>query len=537
MSHEKKTKTASDVPIGKFFFNRDTCELKDADGQMVRLRKQSLDVLATLVEADGEVVEKSILVEATWGNIATTDDSLVQCIADIRRVLGHAAIETFPKRGYRLSSGASVNQKRDVGLAFQPFVAVSVATLVVAAVLWLWSANFKPDIVAPPEISSQSTLAVLPFVNLNQNEDFKYFSNGLSEDIATDLSKVPGLTVIAPASSFDFLNAEAGFQSIAEDLGVRFLVRGTVRSEGERVRINVSLIEPQDGSNIWSDRFDRKLKSVFGLQEEITRHVVDALSLTLADKTPPLRRVEPDAYFMLLQGVETLRKGSTDALEQAREFFEHAIALDPQYARAHASLALTYAREATAIGSGAETILITRGLESAVRAIQIDSELPHAYLALGALNLAIAEYDNALAAARRSVATDANFSDGYALLAEIGLFGANLDEALAAIQRAKLLHPHHTKSYDHIEGKILFQLGKTDQSVALLEASEDASEVLTLVAALGELGRARKARTVFEQSRLAKRDVRSLVESSPYRFEDRKERLLDGLKLAGIVAD
>ncbi len=538
MSHEKKAKSEHGVTLGAFGFNPETRELTDADGQIVRMRKQSAHVLAVLVDANGAVVEKDTLFAQVWRGVATTDDSLVQCISDIRRTLGQEAVETFPKRGYRLTQITPVAApKPRARRLFAPIVALAVACIVALAVVFNYITPRSPEAIRPPDVSPEDTLAVLPFVNLSPDEDLTFLSNGLSEDIATDLSKVPRLTVIAPASSFDFRNAEAGFQRIADDLGVRFLVRGTVRQEGDRVRINVSLIDPEEGANLWSERFDRQMESVFGLQDEVTRHVVDALSLTLDRQDAPADRIEPDAYFMLLRGLEVLREAGPDALQEARVLFENAVVLDPQYARAHASLALISGREAArALPDGATVqTLVESGLERAVTAIQFDPNSPHAYLALGTLNLAIREYDNALAAARHAIRQDANFADGYALLAEVGLFGADLDEALRAIRRAKLLHPHHTSEYDHIEGAILFQMGQYEAAVPLLSGSDTDTCLATLFAAYGFLEDTEAASAVLRRSGLSDQALQRAAKAAPFRFDARRERLIEGIVKAASI--
>lgn len=538
MSHEKKAKSEPEVALGAFRFNPETRELIDADNQIVHMRNQSAHVLAVLVDADGAVVEKDTLFEQVWRGVATTDDSLVQCVSDIRRTLGQEAVETFPKRGYRLAQIASVSPPTPRARRhFAPIIALFAVCIVALAASFTYLAPSSPDAIRPPEVSPEDTLAVLPFVNLNPDNDLTFLSDGLSEDIATDLSKVPSLTVIAPASSFDFRNAEAGFQRIADDLGVRYLVRGTVRQEGDRVRINVSLIDPEEGANLWSDRFDRQMESVFGLQDEVTRHVVDALSLTLDRQDSPAERIEPDAYFMLLRGLEVLREAGPDALQEARVLFENAVVLDPQYARAYASLALISGREAARALPDGEAVqtLVESGLERAVTAIQFDPKSPHAYLALGTLNLAIREYDNALAAARHAIRQDANFADGYALLAEVGLFGAGLDEALRAIRRAKLLHPHHTSEYNHIEGAILFQMGRYEAAAPLLKGSETVTCLATLFAAYGFLDNAEGASGLLRRSGLNNEALQRAAKAAPFRFDERRDRLIEGIVKAASI--
>jgi TolB-like protein len=376
MRHEKNTKRREVLVLGAFRYDRATRLLTDADHKIVHMRRQSEDVLSVLAANAGEVVSKDALFEAVWPGIATTDDSLVQCIADIRRTLGRSVVETFPKRGYRLCPGAGSGLGEQVnGTGWRRSLVAAGILAAIAALPLLapqWRPVDTPEAFDPPVFLPDRTLAVLPFANLSGDPRLRYFSDGLSEDLTTDLSKVDQLTVISHASSFDFRDAERAFREIAEDLGVRYLVRGTVRHHGDRVRINVSLMDPYDGVNLWAERFDRESRNPFDVQEEITRQIVRALSLTLGVEQGDPKRIEPDAYYMLLRGLEPLRARTARGNLEARQYFERALELYPEYARAHANIAITYGRE-TLFRYSDETsrASIERGLEAAITAIRI----------------------------------------------------------------------------------------------------------------------------------------------------------------------
>jgi TolB-like protein/cytochrome c-type biogenesis protein CcmH/NrfG len=420
-------------------------------------------------------------------------------------------------------------------------LAAVAAGLAVLAVLLLPFARDHRDLaepIVPPAVQPDRTLAVLPFFNLGGDPDQRFFSDGLSEDLVTDLSKVEDLTVISHASSFDFRDAEFGFRSIADELGVRYLVRGTVRHHEDRVRINVALIDPRDGMNIWAERFDRSRQFPFDVQEEIVRHIVEALSLELGTTVEVARRVEPDAYYMLLRGLEPLRAHTQAGNAEARAYFERALELHPEYARAHANVALTFARETLfRYADDLSPASIERGVESAITAIRLDPGIPDAYLALATLNLALGEHGNALASARHAIRLDANFSDGYALLAEVGVHGGDLDEALTAIRRAKLLHPRYPFTYDWVEGHVLFQSGRYAEAEPLLvRAVEDNPEfyrgLVVLAANYGHQSDFDAAAATLARIVLINPDF-SIVEEvkqSRYLFDDRRQRLADGLQ-------
>ncbi|EPX83428.1 winged helix-turn-helix domain-containing protein [Salipiger mucosus] len=536
------TKSGS-LLIGVYRYDLDSGALVGADGNPVRLRRQSAEVLSVLAAHAGEVVGRERLIDAVWKGVATTDDSLIQCIADIRRALGKDAVETHPKIGYRLVATATPEAPRVAAWTRLPRVmaiVAAIALLATGASLWRgWSGSAPGTAdatIVTPDIVPDKTLAVLPFVNLGGGEALQYFGDGLSEDLTTDLAKVSDLTVISFASSGDFTDAEAGFRDIAQDLGVRYLVRGTVRHSGARVRINVSLIDPYKGVNVWAERFDRVRQDPFDVQEDVTRAVVDALSLTLEAEDAP-SRVSPDAYFMLLRGLEPLRENTVAGNRLAREYFERALELDPDYARAHAYIAVAHGRDTLfAYSGGHGRSSVQTGLEAAITAIRLEPDLPNAYLALAILNLAIGQHDKALAAARHSIRLNRNFADGYAILAEAGVYGGDLDEALEAIRHAKRLHPHHPASYHWIEGHIRFQIGDAGAARSLLELMVETSPgfvpaFVTLAATYSELGEPERAQSVLAAASALTPDfsVAEYMEATPYADEDRSKRLAKAL--------
>jgi TolB-like protein/DNA-binding winged helix-turn-helix (wHTH) protein/Tfp pilus assembly protein PilF len=529
-------------------YDRATGSLIAGDRSTIHLRRQSSEVLAALASHFGEVVSREELIAAVWKGVATTDDSLIQCIGDIRRALGKEAVETYPKIGYRLAATEISADQRDAQVPRRALTSLAtVVVILLAAAIGFWLFRAPTELaddrieITSPRILPEKTLAVLPFVNLGGGDELRFFGDGLSEDLTTDLSKVADLTVIAYASSGDYPEAEAGFKDIANDLGVRYLVRGTVRHVGERVRINVSLIDPIEGANIWAERFDRVRQDPFDVQEDVTRAIVDALSLSLEAEAAPVR-VAPDAYFMLLRGLEPLRENTPAGNRQARAYFSKALELEPNYARAHAYIAVAHGRDMMFDYSGVTgRQSIQQGLEAAITAVQLDPELPNAYFALAVLNLAIGEHDKALAAARHSIRLNHNFADGYAVLSEAGVYGGDLDEALAAIQHAKRLHPHHPASYDWIEGHVLFQLGDAKAARPFLEGTIEMNPgfvpaFATLAAVYLELEEQDRARSVLAALKAVapQFSIDTFLASTPYATEARLERLGDPLRAVSV---
>ena len=541
MGSEIKTNSSEILRFGSIRYDTKTGELNSDGATQPTLRRQSSDVLSILAKNVGTMVDKETLIESVWSGVSTTDDSLVQCIVDIRRVLGREAIDTFPKKGYRLNAIAesTTNPERE-HTNNRPWWLAAFATIAFFAVAATYS--FVPhrsahnQSLAVPVDSQGKSLAVLPFTDLGSDPGTSYFSSGLGEDLTTDLSQIDGLTVISYASSLGYADMESGFRSIAEELGADYLVRGTVRQQGRQLRINVSLVNSDDGFNIWSKRYDRSADDPFDVQSEVTREVTQALALTLSTK-PNQRSINTDARKMLLRGVERQREATPLAYEEARVYFNRALAFDPDYARAHASIAATYGRSAM-LNSTAENKKgdIDNGLRSAVAAIQIDPELPLAYYSVGLLNLVLKDFEKALSAARHAIELDSNFADGYALLAELSFLGGDLNEALYSIRRAKLLHPHHPPSYTWIEGSILFQLNRFGDATKFLAEAVELSPsfnpaLVTLAANHVNLGEIDKARSLLKKVKQEDESFsyQATVEQISFNLLQRKNALLDGL--------
>ena len=195
---------------------------------------------------------------------------------------------------------------------------------------------------ATPSETHGRSIAVLPFINLSGDSAQAYFTDGITEDLITDLARLPGLLVIARNASFAYKGKQVRPQQIAQELGIRYLLEGSVQRQGERLRINAQLIDAVGGQHLWADRYSGTMEDVFALQDKVIGEIVAALQLELPDTTGRSETSNPAAYDALLQGLERLRQGSEAETIAAIKAFERAVALDPDYARAHASLAAAH---------------------------------------------------------------------------------------------------------------------------------------------------------------------------------------------------
>ena len=360
--------------------------------------------------------------------------------------------------------------------------------------------------IAQTESANEKSIAVLPFRDLSSGKDHDYFSDGIAEEILSALAKIEGLRVAARRSSFWFKGKDAQLSEIARKLSVGHVLEGTVRRDGNRVRITAELIDAGDGFTVWSETFDREMQGIFALQDEITRAIVDALKLKLAISPPSLSR-SPDAYDAYLQGLFYSDKTTEEDLRKSLDFFELALEKDPQFSRAWTGIAKSWLWLADAYVRPREAYPKVR--EAAVRALQLnpDEAEAHVYLAetkrildwdvdgaeaefnracelepnstpsnyfVAALYAARGEREKALAFLQRTSKIDpaslwvSNFA--CELYRYFGLY----DEAMAAGERALQLDP--TFAYgEPLLAALYREMGRFDDAIALYKKAQDIS--------------------------------------------------------------
>lgn len=541
------TKSSGVLSLGAFSFDLEQRELRDAKGQPVALRRQSADVLAELARNPESTISKDALIDAVWGATAVTDDSLVQCIADIRRTLGPDArdcLRTIPRRGYRLDPTAVVLATQHRFRGTRAIVTGLALTVIVAAALFLLRAGDAPVWTPAGPPLDRPTIAVLPFANMGGDPDRLYFSDGLTEDLTTDLSRFSGLRMISSASSFAYRDSGLTPDAIARELGASHLITGSVRRDGRRIRINAELTEAASGANIWADRYDRDIGDIFDLQDDVTQAIVTALAVELTT-SEELRleqqlHINPDAYDLLLRGLPPLRRLTEEGNAEARRYFRRAIEIEPDYARAHANLALSYG-QAIVFRLGDDPSSRAIALREAERAAELDATIPQTQFALAVVQLSARNHDLAIEAARQSIRLNSRYADGFAVLAQTLAYGGDLEEALSAIRTAKELNPRFTFAYLWVEGHILFQLRRYEDARAILEEVVERNPAflvghLTLAATCGHLGMSEEADWLKAEILTMSPAISAQAEGdfAPYREQADRANFVEGLRLAGI---
>lgn len=356
---------------------------------------------------------------------------------------------------------------------------IALVSFVLALGLWsFWSSvnhtDDKPVEVVTP--SQQTSIIVLPFLNMSSDVDQNYFADGITEDIITDLSHLSNLKVLARNTSFGYKGKTVNPQLIGKELQVTHLLEGSVRRSGENLRINVQLIDTSNGHHVWAERYDRKLIDVFSVQDELNRNIVSALTIQLTkEEETELEKdttISFEAYDLFLQGLEIIQRGTEKANQQAQEIFRNVIELDPSYARAYGALALAKSRSVNVgwiIDSPVETR--DRALELARKAVRLDNNSQHAYFALSFTHLSRQEFSEAAEAAKRSFAIAPNYADGYAMLGFINNTIGKPKEAIRLVEKATLLNPHYTWYYLYNFGRAYYALGNYELAIEKLLAA------------------------------------------------------------------
>ena len=422
-----------------------------------------------------------------------------------------------PVRVYRvLSEGdAAVLRKTSIGArkyVHRGVLSIAGIAIIIGTIILVQHLSLKPphthaSIPPPPSpaltLPDKPSIAVLPFTNMSGDREQEYFSDGITDDLITDLSRLPGLFVIARSSSFTYKGKAAKLQDVSKELGVKYVLEGGVRKEGDQVRISVQLADATNGGELWAERYDRPFRDIFALQDEIVRRIVTTLNLqlTLAHQGVLIPRTTEnlEAYDDLLQGYEYMLRYTKDGNARARQMFEKAIALDPKYAQAYARLGTNYHLGEVLLLSSDPNGL-QRAFQLEQQAIALDDSIPYEHSTLALMYDFKGQFDQAASEAQRSIALNPNDARGYFALADTMNSAGRPAEALAAIEKAMRLDPLNAgpAHYLYQLGCAYTQLGRYEEAIPAFKRDLASSDLLWdhvyLVADYAELGQEDAAR-------------------------------------------
>ena len=417
--------------------------------------------------------------------------------------------------------------------------------------VWRW----HPSITAVPSPSiapnpgpngAGQSIAVLPFTNMSGDPEQEYFSDGISEDIITDLSKIAGLTVIARNSSFTYKGRSVDVREIGRELGVRSVLEGSIRRAGQRVRITAQLIDATSGSHLWAERYDRDLTDIFAVQDEVTTQIVGALKVTLspAEKARLVEK-EPSniaAYDCVLRGREIMlgKDKNRETFVEAVTYFKKALELDANYSQAYASLGFAHMFDYQNRWSDDPDKSLKLAREYAQKAIDNDPNEPMAHGAAALTAIFEKDFDRAQAEVDRTLALNPSSALAHNLLGTIRSYSGRPLEAIPAIEQAMRLDPAFRPQFLHFLGIAYLLAGKYETAAAMLRQrillvpNTDFSRAV-LAATLGHLGEIAEARRVWAELMEInpKFSFSAYIGRQPMRPDD-AERVVAGLAKTGL---
>ncbi|WP_454849957.1 winged helix-turn-helix domain-containing tetratricopeptide repeat protein [Rhizobium binxianense] len=480
------------------------------NGDPVAVGHRGLKLLAALVGQPGEILGKAELMDAAWPGMAVEEGNLTVQIAQLRKLLGPAGdvgggewIATVPRVGYRFT-----------GVVEQ-----------------LGAARRKPL-----PLPDKPSIAVLPFVNLGNDPGEEPFADGLTEDLITDLSRMPGLFVIARNSAFAYKGKAMDVRGIAGELGVRYLLEGSARRAAGRVRINAQLVDAASGEHLWAERFDRGLEDIFAVQDEVTGRIVEALLGRLRAPPPRNRPKNLEAYDLCVRA-RRLMDDSPQTAQEAHLMLTRAVSLDPDYAEAYRWLAMNHWMGWIHSGGPTEA---TRGtaLELARRAVAIDPNDAGCRWVLAYLLAYDRRFAEADAEFARAIEFDPNEADAWAALSDIAVLAGRVEEGLDHSRKAFRLNPFPASWYYLTLGQAQYAAGDYEAAVETLRREETyrTSSRRFLAASLAQLGRLDEARAEAELFLVGNPHftTRHWAATEPFRDAATLAHFVDGYRKAGL---
>jgi TolB-like protein/Tfp pilus assembly protein PilF len=486
-----------------------------ADGVERALRPKSFALLRHFVENPGRLIERDEIMHAVWPDVFVSDDSIAQCVRDIRRALGdgaHQLLRTLPRRGYLLTAQVTPEPGQPVA--------------------------------SPPALPDKPSIAVLPFQNMSGDPEQEYFADGMVEEIITALSRIRWLFVIARNSTFTYKGQSPDVKQIGRELGVRYVLEGSVRKSGNRVRITGQLIDAVTGAHLWADRFEGSLKDVFDLQDSVASSVAGVIEpeLQAAETARSAGRPTADlaAYDLYLRACAMV--WSARQIPQALHLLEQAIAIDPQYGTALSWAAFCCQRLLFDGRSEDREADRLKCAAFARRALEVAGEDPgilaHAAFALASLGEDIGTMTALL---DRALAHNPNYARGWHISGALRLWAGQPDIALRHFEASLRLSPRTPVGVSLVMiGAAHFFAGRFAEAVPklLLQIQEDPSfphAYRLLAACYAHMGRIDDAREIITRLRAITPVV--MPRASVMRNPADRELFLSGLRLAAGEAD
>jgi TolB-like protein len=515
-------------------------ELRRA-GAVVHIEPQVFDLIVHLVKFRERIVSKDELIEAIWQGRIISEAALSSRISAARRALGDSGndqslIRTLHKRGFRFVGDVEE---------------ISAPAAVPAGEAAARPAQDAPHLVPSAEplpLPDKPSIAVLPFQNMSRDPDQEYFADGLTEDIITGLSRQRWFFVIARNSSFTFKGQTVDVRDVAAQLGVRYVLEGSVRKADNRVRVTGQLIDAANGNHLWAERYDRELADIFALQDEITSRVIGSVGpQILVAEAARVRRKPPqsiDAWDLVMQAVPHMWRMSVQEHGRAQELLQQAIDLDPNYAHAHALLGWTYVTMFNLDTRRPISEFSNKALAAGARAVMLDDDEPWAHLVVGLGHARQRRSQLAFRHLTKSVELNPSFALGHAGLGYALGVGGQPESGLQALEEALRLSPRDPFLAVYaptVRYMSLFALQRYEEAIAVCRSTvalhpHHAGAWRLMTVSLGLLGKIDEAKEALVRTLTMQPDLSSAHVANDTVFSDPadRERFLEGLRKAGL---
>jgi TolB-like protein/DNA-binding winged helix-turn-helix (wHTH) protein len=534
-------------------------------GRTVRLEPKAMEVLVYLASRPGEVVSREALEQNVWRNELVGYGAVTNTVIKLRKALGDDTrrpcfIATIPKMGYQLIAPVTrpdagdhaetptqdidrpltapqPERARRSTIRFGAAVA-ALAALLVVGLIQLWQAD-ETGSAAP------ASIAVLPFENLSDDPGQAYLADGMTDDIITDLSRLANVRVIASATSSVYRGTQVSPEEVGADLGVTYVLRGSIRRLGDQIRVNAQLTNAKTGFNAWAQRYDADLTDLFAVQDEVTQSIVSALAVRITsqerDRLAQRATDNLKAYDHFQEGQRLYSTESMESFARAREEYRKAIELDPNYGRAYGAMAVTVAAAVLRGWSDSPAADMERALVFARNAVALDASTPQTHFALGFVHLVRREYDQAAESAARATRLAPSYADGYGLLGLVYMYQGRLNEALELSSKGMHLDPYYTLQYLMVRGGAHYMLRDYDAAIAALEGAHERNAhqlivKLFLTASYVGAGRVEDAEWIVQEIGVLSPaiSIRDVERSIPISDGAVRRAFLDDLRKAGV---
>lgn len=514
------------------------------------------------IYGDGVNVASRIESFADSGGICISRGVFDQVKRNVRQgfeYLGEHAVKNIPEpvRIYRILLASEyegrVIDKQAAKPAINKTTAVIVGLIIISSFTMFLYFHQRISAIEPSLVEKiafplpdKPSIAILPFTNMSDDPQQEYFSDGITDDLITDLSKISGLLVIARNSTFTYKGKLVNVKQVAADLGVRYVLEGSVRRAANKVRISTQLIDASTGHSLWAERFDGKIGDIFDLQDSFTQKIVTSLSLKLTgdERTSfTLRYTDNvEAYDAYLKGREQFFTVTRDGLEKAVDYFDKAIALDPEYSSAHAGLSHAYLKSIEMhfneeLGWADARSRALKHLQMAMK-----NPTPYAHFVVAKNHLYQRRYDEALAAAESAITLDPNYPDGHLLMGMILTFCGRSGEAIKYFNKGMRLDPQYPAVYLYYLGFAQYFLNQYTASVSNIEKSRRLAPQfgpLPLAITYAQLNRGQEAADIlsryFEKRGWPVVFIENTFNSWPFKEQKDLDHWAEGLRKSGLM--